>query len=61
MTNYEFIKTLDLSELADYYCYIHDDSKSCVTCVYNDICHEYNTKSGIRNWLEMEHKTEGGW
>jgi len=64
MTNLEFIKTLNLEELADYYCHLHDTGTVtdtyCDKCPFTDLCGKGG--AGVKNWLMQEHKVDKyGW
>lgn len=61
MNNYEFLKTLSLEDLADFYCYIHDDN--CKECPFRGECHTEKGKgSGVKKWLMQKHIVDKkGW
>ena len=51
MTNYEWIKSLDIDEMAKLI------DKSCRLCIGNnddEYCHEHGCNEGIKEWLNAK-------
>lgn len=60
MTNLEFIRTCDKTELADFLCHLSSENAGyrCDVCIAADHCSEYH--NGFLGWLDEEY-TDRKW
>lgn len=65
MTNYEFLQSLTIEELADYLCFLTDEACTTANCVcpFEKYCEEHKSGHSVRFWLAEEHivDKETGW